>query len=99
MRIRSLLPAAALSAAVVLGGLAATAPAAWAASVEGKISAIGADSNTVTINKKSYRVSEGAKVLVSGKPGSFESLKVGMQCKAQLGHKEATSLNCTGKGK
>lgn len=95
MRIRSL-PVIAAFAAV---GLAAGVPPAFAASVEGKISAIGAETNTVTINKKSYRVSEGAKVLVSGKPGSFESLKVGMKCKAQLGHKEATSLNCTGKGK
>lgn len=86
-------------AAIAVVGLAAGVPPAFAASVEGKISAIAADTNTVTINKKAYRVSEGAKVLVSGKPGSFDSLKVGMKCKAQLGHKEATSLNCTGKGK
>jgi hypothetical protein len=98
MRIRPLLTATALGTAVAFGSLAVTAPAVLAKTVEGKISSVGADAQTVTINKKLYRVSEGAKVLVSGKPGSFANLKAGMTCKASIANSsEATLLNCTAK--
>lgn len=98
MRIRPILNATALGAAIVFGGLAVTAPAAHARTVEGKISSVREDSRTVMINKKSYRVGEGAKVLVSGRPSSFGDLKSGMKCKANLSYGvEAKSLICTGK--
>lgn len=96
MRTRTFLTATALGAAIAFSALAA--PSALAKTVEGKIASIGDD--TVTINKKSYRVSDGAKVLVSGKPGSFGDLKSGMTCKATVAYgSEAKTLNCTGKGR
>jgi co-chaperonin GroES (HSP10) len=100
MTIRPLVTATAAIAAIVFGGVALTASAASARTIEGKISSVGENSRTVTIDKKSYRVSEGAKVLVSGKPGSFDDLKNGMTCKANLSYGvEAKSLVCTGRGR
>jgi hypothetical protein len=90
----------AASVTVAILVIAATVPAAFASSVEGSISAIGTAEQTVTINKKVYRVPGSAKVLVSGKPGSFTSLKPGMTCKANIANgSQTTSLNCKGKGK
>jgi hypothetical protein len=98
MRTRPFLIATALGAALAFSALAA--PGASAKTVEGKIAAIGDDARTVTINKKAYRVSDGAKVLVSGKPGSFDDLKTGMKCKATVAYgAEAKTLTCTGKGR
>jgi hypothetical protein len=98
MRTRPFLTATALGAAIAVTALAA--PAASAKTVEGKIAAIGDDARTVTINKRAYRVSDGAKVLVSGKPGSFDDLKAGMTCKATVAYgREAKTLTCKGKGR
>ncbi|MGE5539074.1 MAG: hypothetical protein ACM30I_10670 [Gemmatimonas sp.] len=80
--------------------LALSTTAAHAAMVEGKIMYLGAEEATVTINKKTYRVTESTKVLVSGKPGSYSSLKPGMSCKANIAHGlQTTSISCTGKGR
>lgn len=99
MRTRPFLTATAFGAALAFGALAA-APAAQAKTVEGKIASIGDNAHTVTINKRAYRVSDGAKVLVSGKPGSFDDLKAGMTCKATVAYNsEAKTLSCKGKGK
>ena len=96
MRTRTLLTATVLGTALAFGGLAVTAPAALASTVEGKISSVAATQHTVMINKKSYRVSDGAKVLISGKPGTFAGLTAGMNCKATLSHGvEASALTCT----
>ena len=96
MRTRTLLTATVLGTALAFGGLAVTAPAALASTVEGKISFVTATQHTVMINKKAYRVSDGAKLLVSGKPASFADLKNGMNCKATLNHGvEASALTCT----
>ena len=96
MRTRTLLTAMVLGTALAFGGLAVTAPAALASTVEGKISSVAAPQHSIMINKKTYRVSDGAKVLVSGKPGSFADLKTGMNCKATLNHGvEASALTCT----
>jgi hypothetical protein len=98
MRIRTSLTAAALGIAIAFGGLAVTAPAALAKTVEGKVMSVGTDTQTITINRKIYRLSEGAKILVSGKPTSYASLKPGMTCKASIANSsEATLLNCTAK--
>jgi len=93
---RTLQTATVLGIALAFGGLAVTAPAALASTVEGKISSVAAAQHTVKINKKSYRVSDEAKMLISGKPGSFTEIKVGMNCKATLSHGvEASTLICT----
>jgi len=98
MHVRSLLSVATLGTAVAFAGLAATVPSASAATVVGKISSVGTDEQTVTIKKKAYRLSEGAKVLVSGKPASFDDLKPGMSCKMNVAYRtEAKSLNCSKK--
>jgi hypothetical protein len=81
-------------------GVAALPPVANATMVEGKIMWLGAQEPSVTINKKTYRVSESTKVLVSGKPGSYASLKPGMTCKANVANgAQTTSLICTGRGR
>jgi len=93
----SLLTATALGAAIAVSAL--TAPGAVAKTVQGKIASIGDDARTVTINKRAYRVDDGAKVLVSGKPGSFDDLKPGMNCKATVAYNsQAKTLTCTGRG-
>jgi hypothetical protein len=98
MHVRSLLAVAALGSAVAFAGLAATTSAASAATVEGKIASVGIDEQTVTIKKKAYRLSEGAKVLVSGKPASFDDLKPGMTCEMNVAYRtEAKSLSCSKK--
>lgn len=99
MHVRSLLTVAALGTAVAFAGLATTTSTASAATVEGKISSLGTDEQTVTIKRKAYRLSDGAKVLVSGKPASFDDLKPGMTCKMNVAYRtEAKSLNCSKKG-
>jgi hypothetical protein len=96
MGTRTLLTATIFGTALAFGGLAVTAPAALASTVEGKISSIAATQHSVKINKKSYRVDDGAKLLISGKPASFADLKTGMNCKATLNHGvEASMLICT----
>jgi uncharacterized membrane protein YgcG len=89
----------ALAALTLAAGIAAAAPA-HAATVEGKIMYLGQEEPSVTINKKTYRVSESTKVIVSGKPGHYSSLKPGMNCKTNVSNGAlATSLVCTGKGR
>ena len=96
MRTRTLLTATVLGAALAVCGLAVTASAALASTVEGKISSVAATQHTVMINKKSYRVSDSAKVLISGKPGTFASIKAGMTCKATVNDGVKVSiLTCT----
>jgi hypothetical protein len=94
MRTRNLLAASVLGTALVLGGLAVTASGALAATVEGKIYSL--SQNSFMIGKKTYRVSDTAKVLISGKPAAFADLKSGMKCSATVAHAiEAQALTCT----
>ena len=98
MRTHNLLAASVLRTALVFGGLAAIVPVALASTVEGKISSVSAATDTFMIgkNKKSYRISDTAKVLISGKPGNFTDVKNGMNCKAHIANAvEALQLICT----
>jgi hypothetical protein len=96
MRTRNLLTASVLGTGLVFGSLAVTASAALAATVEGKISSVSAAQKSFMMNKKTYRVSDTAKILVLGKPGSLADLKSGMRCSATVAHAvEAQALTCT----
>jgi uncharacterized membrane protein YgcG len=89
----------ALAAITLAAGIAAATPV-TAATIEGKIMYLGQEEPSVTINKKTYRVSDSTKVIVSGKPGHYASLKPGMNCKTNVSNGAlATSLVCTGKGR
>lgn len=91
--------AAVVATASLVVTIAAVAPA-GAATVEGKIMWLGQDEPSVTINKKTYRVSTSTRVVVSGKPGNYSSLKPGMNCKTNVANGAlATSVICTGKGR
>jgi len=65
--------------------------------VEGKILYVGADGNSVNIHNKNYTISEGAKILISGKPAGVSDLKPRMNCKVTLAHAEARKCVCTRK--
>ena len=91
MRTRNLLTVSVLGFALALSGFAASASA---ATVEGKISSVAADQHTLMVNKKTYHVSDTAKVLIAGKPAAFGALKSGMTCKLTLAHTEAQALAC-----
>jgi hypothetical protein len=96
MHTRSLLAASFVSTALLLGGLIVTAPAAVASTVQGKVSFVSPTQDTFRIGKKTYRVSDTAKVLISGKPNKFDNVRNGMKCSAKIAHAvEAQMLVCT----